>query len=233
MSGGLQKSFRAYIKAQGVRMGRKDRSQLPLVTISRQAGAGAVTIARMLAEELDKRGTGTEDPPWTVFNRKLAEKVLSDHELPTTLKRFMPEDATSNLKDAVEQQLGLHPASWTLVQHTIETIVRLGRLGHVVLVGHGSNIITANFKGALHVRLVAPLAARIRHIEEFYGMSQKEAADYVQETDRARMRYVKRYFRADVTDPLEYDLVINTGRTGFQSAVRIIASATPKAVKPS
>lgn len=228
MSMELQESFRGYIAAQGVRAEQKDERQLPFVTISRETGAGAVTIARMLAEELDKRGKDPGDPPWTVFNRKLAEKVLEDHQLPENLKRFMREDATSNLKDAVEQQLGLHPASWTLVQHTIDTILRLGHLGHVVLVGHGSNIITARLERGLHVRLVAPLEDRIGHIEEFYGMSQREAVEYVQATDKARMRYVKRYFREEVADPLAYDLVINTARTGFKRAVRIIANATPK-----
>ena len=228
MSGGLGNILRGYITVQGQRAQQKHRPQLPVVTISRESGAGAVTIARMLAKKLDQRSTDPDDPPWTVFNRKLVEKVLEDHELPGTLKRFMPEDAIFDLKDAVEQQLGLHPANWTLVQHTTDTIVRLAHLGHVVLVGRGSNIITANVIRSLHVRLVAPIEARIRHIEEFYGMSQKEAVEYVQATDKARMRYVRRYFRAGVEDPLEYDLVINTARTGFEGAVRIIADATSK-----
>ena len=65
MSMELQESFRGYIAAQGRRAEQKDNRQLPLVTISRETGAGAVTIARMLAEELDKRGTSAGDPPWT------------------------------------------------------------------------------------------------------------------------------------------------------------------------
>lgn len=228
MSGGLQHMFRGYIAAQGHRVQQKARPQLPVVTISRESGAGAATIARLLATELTKRMTDPNDPPWTVFNRKLVEKVLEDHELPGTLKQFMPEDVTSNLMDAVEQQLGLHPANWTLVHHTTDTIVRLAHLGNVVLVGRGSNIITANVIRSLHVRLVAPLEARVRHIEEFYEMTKKEAVDYVHTTDKARKRYLKRHFHAAIDDPLQYDLVINTARTGFEGAVRVIADATPK-----
>jgi len=226
MRGGIGQTFKGYIAAQGRRALQKDRPQLPVVTISRETGAGAVTLARRLAQELDKRGTDPNDPPWTVFNRKLVERVLEDHELPSTLERFMPEDVTSNLKDAVEQQLGLHPANWTLVQHTTDTILCLAHLGHVVLVGRGANVITANVPRSLHVRLVAPLGARIRHIEEFYEMSQKEAIEYIRTTDRARTRYVKRYFHSDTNDPHEYDLLINTARTGFDKAVKIIADAT-------
>lgn len=228
MSDGLQKMLRGYVAAQGHRVKKKHQPQLPVVTISRETGAGAVTIARLLAKELDRRAGDTDDPPWTVFNRHLVEKVLEDHDLPTTLKRFMPEDVRFNLQDAVEQQLGLHPSNWTLVQHTTDTISRLAHLGNAVLVGRGSNIITANQPRSLHVRLVAPLEARIQHIEEFCEMSRGEAEEYVHDTDRARKRYLKRHFHAGIGDPLEYHLVINTSRTGFDGAVRIIADATPK-----
>src|SRR5438067_6689534 len=71
---------------------------LPAITISRQAAAGAVTIARLLVDELNKN---PEPSPWAVFDRNLVEKVLEDHELPQTLKRFMPEDAMSGVSSAV------------------------------------------------------------------------------------------------------------------------------------
>lgn len=228
MSAGLESMVGGYIAAQGRRVERKVRPQLPVVTISRQTGAGAVTIARMLAKRLDKRVKNSKDPPWTVFNRKLVETVLEDHDLPATLKRFMPEDSIGNLKDAVEQQLGLHPANWTLVHHTTDTMMRLARLGNAVLVGRGANIITANVPGSLHVRLVAPESNRIAQVAEFYGLNQKEATDYVHKVDRARKRYVKRNFHVSIDDPLQYSLVINSARTGFDEAVRIIADATPR-----
>ena len=228
MSVGLQSMVGGYIAAQSKRAERKVRPPLPVVTISRETGAGAVTIARMLAKRLDKRVKNSEDPPWTVFNRKLVERVLEDHELPATLKRFMPEDSIGDLQDAVEQQFGLHPANWTLVQHTTDTMMRLAHLGNVILVGRGSNIITAKVPGSLHVRLVAPESTRIAHVAEFYELSEKEAMDYVHKHDRARKRYVKRNFHAAIDDPLQYSLVINTARTGFDEAVRIIVDATPR-----
>lgn len=227
MSTGVQKSFRGYLAAQAHRIHKKRRPRLPLVTISREAGAGAVTIARRLAKELERRRTDPDDPPWTVCNRSLVETVLKDHELPRELKRFMPEDARSHLMDAVEQQLGLHPANCTLVHHTIDTIARLADLGHVILVGRGSHLIAAHAKRSLHVRLVAPVEARIRHIEKFYKMNEREATDYLRSADQARKRYVKQHFHVSVEDHLHYDLVINTGRTGFNRAVQIIADATP------
>lgn len=47
-------------------------------------------------------------------------------------------------------------------------------------------------------------------------------------TDDARRRYVKHYFRAEIDDPINYHLVINTGLTGYEEAARIIEDATVK-----
>ena len=47
----------------------------------------------------------------------------------------------------------------------------------------------------------------------------------VSEEDHARRRYVRRYFDADVDNPLLYHLVINTGKTGLAGAAEIIVEA--------
>lgn len=219
----LFKAFAPYMQAQSNLASRTVRPQLPAITISRETGAGAVTIAQMVAERLDREEEGDDRCPWTVFDRNLTEKVLQDHNLPVKLKRFMPEDAISPIDDVLEELLGLHPSQWTLVQHTTETILRLATLGNVVLVGLGANLITARLKHVLHVRLVAPLEQRLRHAEQYYQLSRKDAIDFLRKNDLARRRYVRRYFNADIEDPLGYHLTINTGQVSFPEAARIIA----------
>jgi cytidylate kinase len=135
----------------------------------------------------------------------------------------MAEDARLPVESIVEEVLGLHPAGWTLVQHTTQTILRLAGLGHTILVGRGANIITARLPNVLHVRLVAPSATRIRHSAEFYHLSEAEAAKFVREQDQARRRYVRRYFNAEIDDPTLYDVTLNTGRLGFARAAEAIA----------
>jgi Cytidylate kinase-like family len=97
--------------------------------------------------------------------------------------------------------LGATCRSGELVQHTTQTILRLAGLGRTILVGHGSNIITARLPEVFHVRLVAPLTTRIRHAAEYYHLSETEAAKLVREQDQARGRYVRRYFNAQIDDP--------------------------------
>jgi Cytidylate kinase-like family len=231
MKKNLLDSFRRYMEAQHVLVESTPRVQLPAITISRETGAGAITIGDLAAKLLDDQCSGSPKVPWTVFERNLADKVLQEHNLPATLEQFMPEDATFPLSDAVDELLGLHPSSWTLVEHTTQTIRRLAIMGNVILVGRGSNFISAHFPHVFHVRLIAPLKDRVRHIEEYYHLESAEAAQKVHDLDEARRRYVRRYFRADVADPLHYHLTINTAYTGFQKAAQIIANLVDRPIK--
>ena len=217
---------RAYLRALGQFSERKG-GHLPVITFSREAGAGAVTVAEIVAgmlNEAPKKDAGTIAPPWTVFDKNLVERVLEDHELPGALKRFMPEDVAPLMTDTVEELLGLHPSSWTLV-HTTETILRLANVGNAILVGRGANIIAGGMENAVHVRLVASPEKRARHLEKVMGLSHAEVVEWIRNTDRARRRYVQRYFDAANDDPHLYTMVLNTGRLGFETAARLIVDA--------
>ena len=75
---------------------------------------------------------------------------------------------------------------------------------------------------------MAPLDSRIHHIADYFGLSEKEAAEYVETNERDRKQFVRRYFGADVTDPHHYHLVINSGKIGYQEAARIIVEVASR-----
>src|ERR1041384_1089918 len=132
---------------------RQQEDQPPSVTISREVGAGGIPIGEHLAEYLQGKGPKGQRP-WTVFDKNLVEQVLADHNLPKELARYMPEDRISQIRDMVEELLGLHPASWTLLHQTTETILHLAELGNVILIGRAANVITAQLPNVFHVRLI-------------------------------------------------------------------------------
>jgi cytidylate kinase len=65
-----------------------------------------------------------------------------------------------------------------------------------------------------------------------FKLSEKEAAEYVEKTDRVRKQYLRRYFGTDVADPHHYHLVINSGKVGFQEAAKIIVEAASRQCEP-
>lgn len=195
----------------------------PAITISRQAGAGAITVAHLVAEQLDKQCPGEPPRPWAVFDRNLAAKILEDHNLSAKLEQYMPEDTRFPLTDALEALLGLHPGTWKLEEYAKETMRTLAAMGNVIVVGRGPAVVTAFLPRILHVRLVAPFDFRVQHFAEFYDTTVEKATHLVRERDEARRRHVKSYFNADVNDPSHYHLIINTERNGFKGAAQIIS----------
>jgi cytidylate kinase len=194
------------------------------VTISRQAGCGAVIIAEKLARYLQEHSPA-DDPQWTVFDRELMDKVLADHNLPKYLAQFLPEDKTSQIENMLAEIFRVYPPPQTVIQQTAETLLQLAGLGNAILIGRAGNIVTARLPNVLHVRLVAPLADRIERICRDDRKSPDEARRFCLEEEQARARYLKTYYHADINDPLCYHLVINTSLVGWDHAARIIGDA--------
>jgi cytidylate kinase len=197
------------------------------VTISRQAGSGAHAVADKLATLLQAQ-TPKDACPWTIFDRNLVSKVLQEHHLPDRVARFMPEDRTSEIAGTMEELFGLHPPSWLLVRKVTETILHLAELGNVILIGRGAAVVTAGLSHVFHVRLVSTLEKRVQRIRDLENLTKKAALQFIEREDRGRQRYLKKYFKADVDEPLLYDLTINTDRISHDQAAQLIAEAVLK-----
>ena len=194
------------------------------VTISRQAGCGAVMVSEKLAHYLQQHSPH-DGAVWSVFDRELMDKVLADHNLPKYLAQFLPEDRASQIEDTLADIFGVHPPTHTVVQQTAETLLQLAELGNVILIGRAGNIVTAKLPNMLHVRLVAPLEDRIERICRDDKKTPAEARRFCLEEEQARARYVKTYSHADNNDSLLYHLVVNTSRVGCEAAARLIGDA--------
>ena len=220
---------RTFIHAQLEPTGRGnvwagDGERRRAVTISRQTGSGAHSVAERLAGYLQAHNP-KDAPPWTVFDRNLVEKVLEDHHLPQRVARFMPEDHISQIRDTMDELFGLHPSSWTLVRQTTDTILHLVELGNVIVIGRGATVITSKLDYVFHVRLVASLERRVAHIQELEHLGKEAALRLIRREDRGRQRYLEKNFKADLNDPLLYHLQINTDLVPYDEAARIIAEA--------
>jgi len=201
---------------------QKARTVCPFVTISRQAGAGGITIGEKLVADLwenDKEAVC----PWAIFDKTLVNRVLEDHQLPDKISEYMAERKVSQVDDIMEELFNLHPSEWTLVHKTSETILNLAQMGNVILVGRGSHIITKRLENGFHVRLIASPEKRVEHLQEYYKLDRKKALKFMEKEDKGRRDYVKEHFDQNIDDPLGYDLVINTDRFSYDHTAKLIA----------
>ncbi len=193
------------------------------VTLSRQTGCGALVVAEKLAHYLQQHSKRAL--AWTIFDRNLMDKVLEEHNLPAYLARFLPEDRISQLEDFLDELFEVHPPVRTIVHQTAETMLKLAALGNVILIGRGGNVVTSRLPDVLHVRLVAPLEKRVEHAHKYYNLTKAAAHRFCLTEDRGRARYLKKYFNAEINDPLLYHMVINTGEMSYDAAAKVIGEA--------
>lgn len=215
--------YRAYLISQKDRPAAHGAGHEPFVTISRQAGAGAESVAKILAEKLNAK-SAKDAQPWTVFDKNLITKVLEDQNLPQEIAKHVREDKDTTVQALVGELLGLHPSMWTIFHHTSDTILKLARVGRCIIVGRGACVITAKLKRGVHVRLVAPESVRLAHLKSRFDMDDKAAQHFLHDQDAGRRRYIKTNFDKDIDDPLLYDAVLNTALLGFDRTAEILAA---------
>jgi hypothetical protein len=213
-----------YIEShQNISTAEKKHSQGPAVTLSRETGAGADVIADLICEILQKKSRNNYIK-WTVFDKNLIGKIIEDHHLPEQIAKYLEEDKINAINSAIDEMFGLHPPTWVLIRKTTETIMQLVSLGNVIIVGRGSNVITYSMPNVVHIRFVAPLPDRIKHIQEKFDLSEKAALDRIKKDDAMRRDYLHHHYGRDVDDRYLYHLIINTHLIPYNEAAELVSN---------
>ena len=109
---------------------------------------------------------------------------------------------------------------------TVSAIIsELAASGRIVILGRGSQMILADLPGALHVLTVAPKQLRYERFAEREGIEADEAKRRVDENDRAREAFYKKFWKVDVQDPRLYDLTVDTSHFTLDQAAELLAAA--------
>ena len=105
--------------------------------------------------------------------------------------------------------------------HLTEQVIReAAASGNVVIVGRGAGFVLRDNPDVFRVFLRAPETVRVRTLMDRFGLTEAEARRRMHETDSNRAAYIKQLYGHDWCDPDEYDLVVNTGRIGYQASRR-------------
>ena len=94
--------------------------------------------------------------------------------------------------------------------------------GNVVLVAHAACYACADRSDVLRVWVTAPPSTRASRLASALGLSDKEAAKAVRQSDVARASYLKRVYGIGDESNTDYDVVINTERLTTDAAAGLI-----------
>ncbi len=94
--------------------------------------------------------------------------------------------------------------------------------GNVVLVAHAACYACADKPDVLRVSVTAPMPTRVSRVAAARGISEKDAAKALRQSDTGRASYLKKIHGVSSESPSDYDLVINTERLTPSAAVELI-----------
>ena len=198
-----------------------------LITISRQYGAGGSEVGRRVAEALG----------WRLVDNELVERVAEragltaaevagrEESTPTFIERLARVLASST-PELFPPPKGTVPelSEPALVRITEAVVAEVAAEGRVVLIGRAAPAVLDRERDALHVKLVASPAFRVRLAAERLGMDLKDAERIMRQTDEARERYHRERYQRDWRDAVNYHMVLNSERLGLDGAAEVIVA---------
>jgi len=185
------------------------KSVMPVLTVSREPGSGGKLIAKGLAKAL-----GLD-----MFHQEVIHEMAQSAKVETRLLETLDEKGLSVLEDWITSLIRdrhLWPDEYA--QHLMKVIATIGRHGRAVLVGRGANFVLPSDR-RFRLRVVASQDFRVANVARDYGVDAKEAKRRVIRTESDRKAFIRKYFNADISDPLNYDLVLNTETVSIDAAV--------------
>jgi cytidylate kinase len=204
-------------KWEGQFTGKKDKNvdQIPVITVATEPGSGGSIIAARIAERLEL----------DYFHRDIVEKIAKTAKIRSKVVNSLEKERLTGVKDfissLVEDQY-IHPD--TYLRHLLPVINTIAKHGRAVIVGRGANFILPA-EDIFAVRVIAPLKKRIREVALTHGAPIEEAKRRVIQRESRRKAFVGHSFNADISDPIHYDLTINTGKMSIESAVEAVIGA--------
>jgi cytidylate kinase len=205
---------------------------MSVITVRGQLGSGAPEIGREVADRLQAG----------YIDREIIAEVaarLHRQEEDVIAKEMPPSSLLSRIAEALEHSfvfgdgfagaylpLGQIPLNDARYLQALESVIKeLARSPSVVIRGRGSEFILKDHPGSLHVLVVAPLELRVERLMENLNLDRETARQEAERFDSSLREFIKRYFKAEREDPVNYDLVINTGRFTLQAAASMIVNA--------
>jgi CMP/dCMP kinase len=209
---------------------------MPVITIGRQFGAGGRTVGEMLAKRLKVDVLDSQLIDEVAHRLQLPkEEVEAEDEQPGSLlhrllmalgsasgEPMIPPETTAWNPPNVDPVFDTRRAVLEITQHVIQ---EAARAGNVIIIGRGGAYILRDFDSALHVFLRAAETVRVKVVMARFNLTEEEAKRRLKQADENWTAYIKQVYGHDRNLASHYDLVLDTGRLGYEATLEGILAA--------
>jgi cytidylate kinase len=191
---------------------------IKVLTIEREYGSGAASIAQRLAEELG----------WKLWDQALTDEVARYLECD---RRHVEQQ--EERRDPLHYRLNapkLKMADADAIRKVTEQLVRKAAdEGNAVIVGRGAAYYLHDCENAFHTFVYAPFDDKVQRLQS-EGRSQAEAMELVENVDSDRTMFIKEHFGIDWPARQFFHLMVNS-MIGEEMVVDIILGGLAAAKK--
>ncbi len=170
-----------------------------VICISRTTGAAGEELAKIVADKLGFRYVDDE-----IVNRAAELAGVS----PSVIAESERSGESTSYTPLIEQ----------VIRETAEE-------GDVVIVAHGASIPLTGRPDVLRVLVTASPETRARRLVSEGGVDDLSARQAVEESDRARARYLEGFYEVGQELPTHYDVTVNTETMTIARAARLVMQA--------
>ncbi len=191
------------------------QTQIPVITVSMEPGSGGSIVAQRIADRFE----------FDWFHRDIVEKIAKTAKIRGAVINSLEKERLSGVKDFVSSLMEdqyIHPD--TYLKHLLVVISTIAKHGRAVIVGRGANFILA---GRRYFRREGdcPIEEKDpRSCPDPRGATEEAKRRVIQRESR-RKAFVRHSFNADISNPIHYDLTINTGKISIDAAVEAVIGA--------
>ena len=197
---------------------QKPAVRVPVITLSMEPGSGGSLVAQEVAKQLG----------FDYFHRGIIQGIAKSARIRASVIDTLEKERLSGIEDFIAslyKNQYLYPGIY--MQHLLKVINTIADHGRAVIVGRGANFILPLEK-RFSIRVIAPLQIRIQNVVRAYDVKEEEARQRVIRREARRGAFVKKSYDANIADPENYDLTLNTGRMSTESAAEAVIAAVKR-----
>ena len=197
---------------------------MAVITISRQFGAGGITLGERVSGKLGYRFFDNEIIQMVAKKAKVSTNwVMSmEKEAGGKIQRFISGMVSKRLVDRILDMDHGYIDEEIYVDLLHEIITKIADEGNAVILGRGSQYILKSTENTFHILLVADKEYRVRFIEEKYHLTPKQALQMVNNEDKRRVNLYQKFGRLDYDSTAHYHLILNMRRVNLDIATDLM-----------
>jgi len=193
-----------------------------IITISREFGSGGREIGQKLA---DKLGIG-------FYDKELLE--IASKESGITQELFVKHDETYTNSFLYSLVMGNYPVTadgrinpelplnQKIFLAQFDTIRSIAEKGPCVIVGRCADYVLKYHDNVINFFITGSMPQKRRRILERYDIEKNKVEDFIRKTDKRRANYYNYYTDMKWGEAKNYDLCINSSKTGIDGAVELM-----------